>query len=143
MSSWGRSVRDDSGVGSVLMLVVVLVLLVATTCGLALGGLALARQHVNAAADQAALAAASTGQCERAARLAELNNARLRECRWVGADVTVVLEASLPAVSRWLAGAAAGRPTVVLGSARAGPPVVPELRGEHPRDVFRSRARRP
>jgi secretion/DNA translocation related TadE-like protein len=131
-----RFVRDDSGVGSVLMLVAALVLLVATTCGLALGGLALARQHVNAAADQAALAAASTGQCDRAARLAELNSARLRECQWVGADVTVVLEASLPAVSRWLAWAAVGRPTVVVGSARAGPPVVPQLSGEHPRDVL-------
>jgi len=136
MTCGARPVRDDAGVGSVLVLVMVFVFLVATSCGLALGGLALARQRVNAAADQAALAAASAGQCDRAARLAALNGSRLRECRWVGADVIVVVEAPLPAVTGWLAGAAGGRPATIVGSARAGPPVVPQFRGEHPRDVL-------
>lgn len=121
MCGW-RRVRDDAGVGSVLLLAGVLVLLVAISCGLALGGLAVARQHVNAAADHAAIAAASAGQCDQAARLAELNHARLRDCRWSGPDVIVVVEASLPAASRWLARVAGERPAVVVGSARAGPP---------------------
>ena len=122
MNREGRPVRDDAGVGSVLMLVAVLVLVLATSCGIALGGLALARQHVDAAADQAALAAATSGRCDRAAHIAEINGSRLRECRWVGVDVVVTLEASLPASARWLAGVTPGRPTTIVGSARAGPP---------------------
>jgi hypothetical protein len=81
-----------------------------------------ARQHVDSAADQAALAAARSGQCDRAAHSANQNNARLRECRWTGADVIVVVEASVPAVARWFAHVPGGRPGTVIGSARAGPP---------------------
>jgi secretion/DNA translocation related TadE-like protein len=117
-----RHTSREAGAGSVLMLAGLLIVLTAVSCGLALGGLAVARQHVNTTADHAALAAARTGQCDRAARLASLNHARMRDCRWSGGDVTVVVEASLPAASRWLAQVAGGRPAVVVGSARAGPP---------------------
>jgi secretion/DNA translocation related TadE-like protein len=114
--------RDDDGVASVLLVALLAVLLVAGMCGAAVAGLALGRQHADQAADQAALAAASTGDCDQAVRVAQANLARLRDCRWVGADVVVVVEASLPAAVAFLGSLPHGHPSVILSSARAGPP---------------------
>lgn len=143
MSSARASGHRDDGAGSVLALAVVLVVLLVGTCGVALGGLSVARQQAQASADQAALAAAATGECARAEALAAANGTRLLECRWVGPDVVVGVAAPVPVVSRWLVALAApatpaaptaptapapgsqppwsGGPGAIAASARAGP----------------------
>ena len=114
--------RGDDGVASILMAALLGVLLLAGISGAALAALTLGRQHANQAADQAALAAATSGSCDRAARVAQANVARLRDCRWIGSDVVVVVEAALPAAVALLGSLPIGHPSVILGSARAGPP---------------------
>jgi secretion/DNA translocation related TadE-like protein len=85
-------------------------------------GLLAAKQRVSAAADAAALAAADTASglvsgvpCERAARAARLNGARLGSCRVDGLVVLVRAEDEV-----------AGLPIAVW--ARAGPPELAHAR---------------
>ena len=80
------------------------------------GGVALVRQHARAAADQAALAAATMGDCAAAARLAAANGAELRDCRLEGSDVQVTVALPLPTALARLSA------EPVQATARAGPP---------------------
>ena len=114
--------RADDGVASVLLAALLGVLLLAGMTGAALAALALGRQHADQAADQAALAAATTGDCAQAARVARANQTSLRDCQWVAGDVVVVVEAPLPATAAILGSLPIGHPSVIVGSARAGPP---------------------
>ncbi len=117
----------DRGAGSVLVLVVSAVLVVGTVGVGVVGQVVAARHRVEAAADEAALAAAGAvrvhgpaAACGQAARVAGVQGATLGGCH-VDEDgsVKVVVTSRLPD-SVGLVGAAVG---TVTGRARAGPAV--------------------
>ena len=110
--------RDERGsavpfvvTGMALLLVVAMALVVA-------GGLVRAHRSAQAAADLAALAAATSASagrdpCAAGSRIAEANGARLTSCRVQGVEVTVQVAVPAP---RW----AVSWPDLG-GEARAGP----------------------
>ncbi|MDQ4007193.1 MAG: pilus assembly protein TadG-related protein [Actinomycetota bacterium] len=97
------------------MLAIVVVLTAMAAGVTVFAGLAAAKHRATAAADLAALAAASTGSggCEVAARTAGGNGARLTGCTPAGLDVTVTVEVE--------AEYAFGLHHVISARARAGP----------------------
>lgn len=105
--------RDDAGAATVLVVALAGVLLLV---GLALGeaaSLIVDHRRAQAAADLAALAGASSGECAEASRVADRNGARLRACRHDGPDVLVEVEVD---GGGWLA-----RTVGLPARARAGP----------------------
>jgi secretion/DNA translocation related TadE-like protein len=98
----------------VLVVAMAGVLLVVTAGLSAAGGLVTAQRRAQAAADLAALAAASTSgdACAEAARTASANESALVGCRVAGREVTVVVAVDGPAVP-W-------RTVRVTAEARAG-----------------------
>jgi secretion/DNA translocation related TadE-like protein len=111
-----RPGRGQSGSATIYVLSLVLLLLAGTVGVAGFAGLATAKHRATAAADLAALAAASTpgDGCPAAAGTAEHNGVRLTSCRCEGSDVTV----TVAMVARGPFGL---RPTVTA-MARAGPP---------------------
>lgn len=108
--------RTDRGAGSVLVVALIAVVLIAGLTVLAAAHALVRGQQVSAAADAAALAAADVvlgwapGEpCAVAQRLAEAHAVRLADCRNEGLTVVVRVEASILGL-------------VVGRSARAGPP---------------------
>lgn len=106
--------RPELGSATVYV-VSLMVLLTAVTVGVAgLAGVVTAKHRATAAADLAALAAASTGGgCSVAAGTARHNGARLTSCRREGSDVTVTVAI--------VARAPFGLRPEVTAMARAGP----------------------
>ena len=111
--------RGDAG-GATVLVVALAGVLVFVMVGLgAAGGLVVAQRRVQAAADLAALAAATTpgGACGEAARVAAANGAALERCRRDGEVLSVVVSVPgpvLPWASRW-------SEVRVSAEARAGP----------------------
>lgn len=109
----------DDGYATVWAVGVIAVVLVVTLVGLDLGMAVTSRHRAEAAADLAALAAAShagdgePAACAYAARIGEGMAARLVECRLSGWEARVQLEARVPLFL------GAGR--AAFGRARAGP----------------------
>ena len=106
----------DQGSATVVIVALLGALLVVSVAAVGVCGLLAAKQHVEAAADAAALAAADSASgrvagfpCERAARAASLNGATLASCRTDGAQAVVSARARI-----------SGVPITVW--ARAGPP---------------------
>jgi secretion/DNA translocation related TadE-like protein len=99
----------------VLVVAMAGVLLLVTVGLSAAGGLVTAQRRAQAAADLAALAAATSpsAACDAAARIATANGATLAGCRVVGRDVTVEVSVAGPDVP-W-------RRVRVTAEARAGP----------------------
>lgn len=115
----GRWRAGDDGYATVWAVGVIGVVLVVMLVGLELGMAVSGRHRAEAAADLAALAAAShvsdgePAACAYAARIAEGMSTRLVECRLSGSEARVELEAGAP-LFLCVGGAAFGR-------ARAGP----------------------
>ena len=106
--------RPEHGGATVLVVVMAGVLLAVTGGLAAVGGLVTAQRRAQAAADLAALAAATSGDaCAEAARTASANDATLVGCQVAGQEVTVVVAVPGPAVP--------GRTVRVTAEARAGP----------------------
>lgn len=122
-SRWGERLRDDRGSATVLVAGMAVALMVVTLLGLQVGGAVLTRHQVEAAADQAALAAAgqvlagADRACERARWVADRMSVTTTACRVVGWEAYVEVTARLPG---WavLSGTANAH-------ARAGPAEVP------------------
>lgn len=87
--------RGDRGAGTVLVIVAMLLLIVATGVALAFVRVATAHARASSAADLAALAAARSGHCEEAGRVAGANGAVLVSCVAVGGDHQVVAATDL------------------------------------------------
>jgi len=117
-SGWRRQ-TVDGGSGTVLALALIVVVLLGAGTIAAVGAAIVARHRAAAAADAAALTGAralavgTADPCASAGAAAGALGARLVQCRTVGADVDVVVEAAAPPWLRW-AGAA-------RLNARAGP----------------------
>jgi secretion/DNA translocation related TadE-like protein len=94
--------RDDRGAGTVLVIVAMLLLTVATGVALAFVRIATAHARASGAADLAALAAARSGDCEQARRVADANDAVLVSCVAQGTDYQVVVAAGVPLMGREL-----------------------------------------
>lgn len=109
--------RGESGAATVAALGVVGLLLLVAGAAAGAVGIVVGQRRAQAAADLAALAAASALQqarapCTAAAVLASRNRVRLTGCRVEGEEVVVSVELDLPTVF-------AGR--TIRGRARAGP----------------------
>ncbi len=107
--------RTDEG-GATVLVVAMAGLLMFVAVGLsAAGGLVTAQRRAQAAADLAALAAATTAgdRCAEAVRIASANDAVIVECGARGREVTVAVSVAGPAVP-W-------RRVRVTAEARAGP----------------------
>jgi secretion/DNA translocation related TadE-like protein len=122
-SPW-RSEPRDRGSGTLWMLALIGLIWSVATMAMAVGGVRAARHRAYAAADLAALAAASHladgagSACELAARIARGSGGRLRQCVFHGriSDVVVVSEIrSIPALG----------PLTATARARAGPERAP------------------
>ena len=114
----GRRGRDDRGSASMLVVVHLTVLLVLGCALAAVGGLLVAHRRAQAAADLAALGAASAlaegrDGCARAGELARANGATVSGCRVDGREVRLRVQVPGP---RW-----GGRRPVLSAEARAGP----------------------
>lgn len=110
--------RDERGGATTVVLTLAAVCVVVATVAAALGRLLVEQRHVAAAADLAALSAASALQlggspCTAAARTAEQNGATLIRCMVTGAEVEVATSLRSPALL--------GRSFDLTGEARAGP----------------------
>lgn len=114
---WRCRGASDRGAATVLTVAMAGVLLLAGAAGGVVGALVVDHRTAQAAADLAALAAASASAagdpCVRAAAIAADNGARLRACRREGLDVVVAVVVTGP---RWL-----GQHGDLVASARAGP----------------------
>ncbi|RIQ27331.1 Rv3654c family TadE-like protein [Jiangella rhizosphaerae] len=116
----GAELGRECGAGTVLILSVVLVIMVATQAVAVLAAGQSARHRAAAAADLAALAAAnrlalgSADPCADAGRIAEANGAALRDCVVDGMEVEVQVRVETTSLLPWLP--AQDR------RARAGPP---------------------
>ena len=114
-----RRLRSDSGVATVLILTLAVVLTLVAGLAVSLAAVAVARQRAAAVADLAALAAAAQvvdgprAACARAERLAADSGATGVDCRLVGSVAEVVAQVR-PAGPLGRLGAASAR-------ARAGP----------------------
>ena len=126
--------RDNTEVGmaSLWVLILATVFLVAGSGAVAIAQVALVRQRVAAAADLAALAAATylwrggaDQACREAADVAAANHAELASCETAYPNATVEVESSLPALVNRLAGLAGQPAPTVRVRARAGPPTTP------------------
>jgi secretion/DNA translocation related TadE-like protein len=86
--------QAEGGSATVYVLTVAMLLMAVTLGAAGFAGLATAKHRATAAADLAALAAASAGQrgCELARTTAARNGGRLTECTREGRDVTVTVE---------------------------------------------------
>lgn len=118
-------VRSDRGAAVVWSLALVSILGLVALVGGAVGGVVTARQHVAAAADLAALAAAQAPDdpCGHAGAVAQANDVTIDGCRVVGTDVVVEVHGEPPPiVSRLLSFLGAGATPTIRVSARAGPP---------------------
>lgn len=104
----------ERGAATVLLVCLLTLLLVVTGAVLAVSRVAVARAKVSAAADLAALAAASAGECSAATTVAAANGGVLASCEAVGPDFQVSV--SLPVV------VLSGRELTLSAQARAGPP---------------------
>lgn len=113
--------RSERGSGTVLVVGALGVIVVLAVAGLQLAAAATAAHRARAAADFAALAAATAIQegqaqpCGRAAELASRNGARLSECT-LGSAESVRVQVSTRAMVWW-----PGVPERAAASARAGP----------------------
>src|SRR4051794_24253789 len=111
--------RDDEGAGTVIALALIVSLMMAAAALAATGTAIVVRHRAAVAADAAALtgaralAAGHADPCLAARAAATTLGVRLVQCRAVGADVDVVVEAAPP---RWMGWAGAARL-----NARAGP----------------------
>jgi len=107
--------RAERGSATVYVLTVALLLMAVTLGAAGFAGLATAKHRATAAADLAALAAASAGQagCDLAGRTAARNGGRLTECTREGRNVTVTVEV--------VARAPFGLQPTLHARARAGP----------------------
>jgi secretion/DNA translocation related TadE-like protein len=107
--------RRDVGSATVYVLAIALALMTLTVVVAGFAGLVVAKHRATAAADLAALAAASApaAPCTVAAATAEHNGARLTDCDRLGADVLVAVSIS--------ARAPFGLRPLVRARARAGP----------------------
>lgn len=123
-------VRADEGVASVVAAGLVALLALTGVAGIALGQFALARQRVAAAADLAALAAATRllrggtddDVCARAAAVASPAGAQVVRCEVSGTEVAVRLSAPAPPLlARFVAWAEPGA-AAVQAESRAGLP---------------------
>lgn len=115
-SRWCRVRRGQRGSASVYVLSLVILLMALTLVVAGFAGLATAKHRATAAADLAALAAASAGGddgCSVAAGTARRNGARLTSCLRAGSDVTVTVA--------MVAHAPFGLRPTVTARARAGP----------------------
>lgn len=111
-----RAVRDQRGGATVLAVACLGLLMVVAMALVEVGAWFVAHRTVRAAADLAALAAATeigADPCGAAAQVAERNGAVLVSCEVAGREVSVVT--SVPAPSRW------GPAADLTGRARAGP----------------------
>jgi len=92
----------------VLALCTLILLVLLGGAGAALGSVLATRSATAAAADLAALAAAGAlvgdpgGACDRAARVATVNGARVTACRVSGTDAWVVVQSPAPVAVAWL-----------------------------------------
>ena len=107
--------RSERGAATVLVVAMAGVLMFVTIGLAAAGGLVTSQRQAQAAADLAALAAASDldDACGRAAEVAGANRAALEDCRVDGDEVTVSVSVAGPRVP-W-------REVRVAAEARAGP----------------------
>jgi secretion/DNA translocation related TadE-like protein len=111
------NLADDRGSATVVAAAMVLVLLTVTGGGAALGSVVVARHRAQAAADLAALAAASrlpagpVTACAWATRLAHLMRGDEADCVVEGLDVVVTVRIAVPVAGRFS----------VRAAARAGP----------------------
>ena len=122
------SVQRDSGSATVAYLGALAVLTVTAVTVLCAAELVLAHARAHAAADLAALAAASpqTGiACEQATRVALTNSATVVRCDRLESDVLVSVTVRPGLLVTRLAQAAGYPAPTVIGTARAGPPRVP------------------
>lgn len=108
--------RDESGAAVVVATALIMVLGLVAVIGVGVGGLFAAHRRVSAAADLAALAAATArerGQkpCAAAASIASRNGAGLVDCAVDAEAVEVVVESEVPGPG----------PGTVRARARAGP----------------------
>jgi secretion/DNA translocation related TadE-like protein len=110
-----RSARGQAGSATIYVLAVAVALMTLTVVVAGFAGLVAARHRAAAAADLAALAAASapTDRCVVAATTARHNGARVTECAEQGSDVFVAVSI--------VARAPLGLRPVVRARARAGP----------------------
>ena len=129
-----RCTRDSAEVGmaSLWVLILATVLLVAGSAAIAIAQVSLVRQRVAAAADLAALAAATDlwrgdmdHACREAAAVATANHGDLASCEIAYPNATVEVESSLPTLVNRLAGLAGQSAPKVRVRARAGPPTAP------------------
>ena len=98
--AWGiRTLPDERGSVTVVMLAVIATVLVLTVSGLLLASAVLASHRARSAADLAALAAAgmlmrgepATAACESAARVAAANHGRVQRCIVSGQEVRLTV----------------------------------------------------
>ncbi|MDQ6525156.1 flp pilus-assembly TadE/G-like family protein [Nocardioides sp. LHD-245] len=119
--------RDQRGAATVLTLAMVGVLLLVGAAAGVVGAIVVAQRRAQAAADLAALAAATSlagradhpgrDPCASAAEVAGDNGAELDSCRVEGRDVVVAVRVGGP---RWL-----GQDQDLVAAARAGPATLP------------------
>lgn len=96
MNRWGHStmrhdIRSDEGFATVIGVVFVIGLVSLLTMMSSVGAWLQAQAQSASVADIAALAAAVHGSCTAAQEAARVNGSQLRECRWKGSDVIVVV----------------------------------------------------
>jgi secretion/DNA translocation related TadE-like protein len=135
VSTWARE-QSDRGSGTVWMVALIGLIWSVATMAMAVGGVRAARHRAYAAADLAALAAASHfadgagSACELAARIARGSGGRLRQCVFHGriSDVVVVSEIrSIPALGH-LTATARARAGPERGPGRCAPPLPCHMR---------------
>jgi secretion/DNA translocation related TadE-like protein len=104
---------SDEGFATVLGLAIIVGLVALLMVASSAGAWLLAHSRAAAAADIAALVAASKGSCAAAQTAAHANGSRLEACSWRGGDVTVVVGTKVSRTPIFL-------PMEVHASARAG-----------------------
>lgn len=115
--------RDDRGSASLLMVGVMAVVVVLASASLVVAGYLVGHHRARAAADLAALGAATTFQqgadgCAVARRTARHNGARMTRCDRVGDEVAFVVTVEVAVA---VATPVPGLPTSIVARAHAGP----------------------
>lgn len=118
--------RADRGSATVMLLAAMALCMVVGMVALAMTEFASARARVSAAADLAALSAASralySDGCDRASEVARENDAVLRSCHLEGTDAVVAVEGRARGVLARLARMAGKSAPQIVVDARAGQP---------------------
>lgn len=120
--------QSDSGSATVAYLGALSVVAVTALTVLCAAELVLAHARAHAAADLAALAAASPRagiECEQAQRVALANSAEVVRCDQLGSDVSVSVTVRPGLLVTRMAEAVGHPAPIVTANARAGPPRVP------------------